>query len=136
MALFNWSDEYSVNVLAMDNHHKKLFDILNQMHESMKAGEEEAALAKYINELVDYTKYHFGEEERMLEQVNYSGIDSQRRSHVAFVDKMLELKKDADDGMAIFAVPKVSRLGIDWLKDHIVVMDTKYSDAANAGGFR
>ena len=136
MALFNWSDEYSVSVLAMDNHHKKLFDIMNQMHEAMKSGAEEDALTKFITELVDYTKYHFAEEERMLEQVNYSGIDSQKRSHVAFVEKISEFQKQANDGMAIFAVPKVSKLGIDWLKDHIVVMDTKYSDEANAGGFR
>ena len=136
MALFNWGDEYSVNVLAMDNHHKKLFDIMNQMHEAMKAAADEDQLTKYITELVDYTVYHFGEEERMLEQVNYSGIDSQKRSHVAFVDKIKEFQTQANNGMAIFAVPKVSRLGIDWLKEHIVVMDTKYSDEANAGGFR
>ncbi|MDH5388602.1 MAG: bacteriohemerythrin [Gammaproteobacteria bacterium] len=136
MALFNWSDEYSVSVLAMDNHHKKLFDIMNQMHDAMKSGTDEDVLAKFITELVDYTKYHFGEEERMLEQVHYSGIDSQKRAHVAFVDKITEYKNEADGGMAIFAVPKVSRLGIDWLKEHIISMDTKYSDEANAGGFR
>ena len=136
MALFNWDDEYSVNVLAMDNHHKKLFDIMNQMHDAMKTGTDEDVLAKFISELVDYTKYHFGEEERMLEQVHYSGIDSQKRAHVAFVDKITEYKTEADNGMAIFAVPKVSRLGIDWLKEHIVTMDTKYSDEANSGGFR
>ena len=72
----------------------------------------------------------------MLEQVNYSALDSQKKSHKAFVDKMLELKRDADKGMAIFAVPKVSRLGVDWLKDHILVMDNKYAEACNTGGFR
>lgn len=136
MALFNWSDEYSVNVLAMDNHHKKLFDIMNQMHEAMKTGTDEEVLAQFITELVDYTKYHFGEEERMLEQVRYSGIDSQKRAHVAFVEKITEFQTEANNGMAIFAVPKVSKLGIDWLKEHIVVMDTKYTDEANSGGFR
>jgi hemerythrin-like metal-binding protein len=136
MALFNWDDEYSVNVLAMDNHHKKLFDIMNQMHDAMKAGSGEDAVARLINELIDYTKYHFGEEEKMLEQVNYAGIDSQKRAHKAFVDKMLEYKNDSDNGMAIFAVSKVSRTGIEWLKEHILVMDNKYADAANGGGFR
>ena len=136
MALFNWNDEFSVNVLAMDNHHKKLFDIMNQMHDSMKAGSSEGVLGGLINELIDYTVYHFGEEEKMLEQVNYSALDSQKRSHKAFVDKMLEYKKEVDEGMAIFAVPKVSRLGVDWLKDHILVMDNKYAESCNAGGFR
>ena len=136
MALFDWNDEYSVSVLAMDNHHKKLFDIINKMHESMKAGSSEGVLGGFINELIDYTVYHFAEEEKMLEQVNYSALDSHKRSHKAFVDKMLELKKDADDGMAIFAVPKVSRLGVEWLKEHILVMDNKYAEACNTGGFR
>ena len=136
MALFNWDDEYSVNVLAMDNHHKKLFDILNKLHDAMKAGSGEEAAAKIINELIDYTKYHFTEEEKMLEQINYAALDSQKRAHAAFIDKMLEYKKDVDEGMAIFAVSKVSRAGIDWLKEHILVMDSKYAEPANAGGFR
>ena len=136
MALFNWDDEFSVNVLAMDNHHKKLFDIMNQMHDAMKAGSGEDAVSKLINELIDYTRYHFGEEEKMMEQINYAGIDGQKRAHKAFVDKMLEYKKDVDEGMAIFAVSKVSRTGVEWLKEHIMVMDNKYSDTANAAGFR
>ncbi len=136
MALFDWNDEYSVNVMAMDNHHKKLFDILNQMHDAMKAGSGEEAAARIINELIDYTKYHFSEEEKMMEQINYAGIDAQKRAHQAFIDKMLEYKKDVDEGMAIFTVSKVSRTGVSWLKEHILVMDNKYTEPANEGGFR
>ena len=134
MPLFNWKDEFSVNVLAMDNHHKKLFDILNQLHEAAKAGTGEEAVVKLINELIDYTRYHFAEEEKMLERVNYAAIDSQKRAHVNFVNKMLEYQNEVSTGMAIFVVPKVTKTGIDWLKEHILVMDQKYSDTANAAG--
>ena len=136
MSLFNWNDEYSVNVLAMDNHHKKLFDILNQMHDAMKAGSGEEVVGKIINELIDYTRYHFGEEEKMMEQINFSGIDSQKRAHKAFVDKMLEYQQEVNEGMAIFTVSKVARTGVEWLKEHILVMDNKYSEPANAAGMR
>lgn len=135
MALFNWKDEFSVKVLAMDNHHKKLFDIMNQMHEAAKTGKGEDAVGRYINELVDYTRYHFGEEEKMLTRINYAALDSQKRAHVAFVDKMVEYQKEVEAGMAIFVVSKVTKTGVDWLKEHILVMDQKYSDVANAAGF-
>ncbi|MDH5423900.1 MAG: bacteriohemerythrin [Gammaproteobacteria bacterium] len=134
MALFNWKDEYSVNVLAMDNHHKKLFDILNKLHEAAKAGTGEEVVTKEISELIDYTRYHFGEEEKMLERVNYSALDSQKRSHVNFVNKMVEYQEEAASGMAIFVVPKVTKTGIDWLKEHILVMDQKYTATVNAAG--
>ena len=39
--LYPWKDEYSVGVSRFDNHHKKLFDIANQLHEMMKSGKGE-----------------------------------------------------------------------------------------------
>jgi len=134
MALFNWDDEFSVNVMTMDNHHKKIFDIINQMHEAMKSGAGEEAVAKIINELLTYTDYHFKEEEKLMEQCNYAGIASQKSSHAAFIDKLTEFKDAADQGRAIFVVSKVSKLGVDWLKDHILTMDKQYSDIMSTAG--
>ncbi len=59
MALFNWSEEYSVNVNGLDNQHKKLVDLINELHSAMKEGKSKEVLGKIIEELISYTKFHF-----------------------------------------------------------------------------
>lgn len=48
MALFVWSDKYSVNINEIDNQHKKLVDILSSLHDSMKAGKGSEVLGKTL----------------------------------------------------------------------------------------
>jgi len=135
MALYEWSEEYSVGIGTMDSHHQKLFDIINKMHDAMKAGDGEDVIAAAINELIDYTKYHFSEEEKIMESINYSGIAGQKAAHKAFIDELLKYKDDIDNGMAIFAVSEISTTAVKWLTDHILVMDKQYEDDMKAAGY-
>ena len=53
MPLYAWKDEYSVGVTRFDNHHKKLFDIGNRLHDMMKEGLGGDQIEQSIRELVD-----------------------------------------------------------------------------------
>lgn len=128
MALITWEDRFSVGSPSMDGHHKKLFDILNRMHDAMKAGEAADRIRGLISELLDYTIYHFGEEEKMMEAHGYSGLAEQKHAHQVFIDKIKEFKEEAEGDMAIFVVSKVSTTAMEWLMEHILVMDKKYED--------
>ena len=134
MPLFTWSNEYSVGVGSMDSHHKTLFEIMNKLHDAMKQGQAEDRITATIHELVDYTVYHFGEEEKIMERISYAGIGAQKREHVAFVDKMNEYKAKADSGKAIFTVAEVADTSVRWLREHILGMDKKYEETMKAHG--
>jgi len=126
MSLYEWDDDYSVGVASMDSHHKNLFKILDKLHAAMKDGEAEEIIAGIINELIDYTKYHFSEEEKLMEKANFQGLPAHKREHDAFIQKMAKYKEKVDNGMAIFAVADVANAAVDWLREHIMVMDKKY----------
>jgi hemerythrin-like metal-binding protein len=132
--LYPWKDEYSVGVSRFDNHHKKLFDIANQLHEMMKSGKGADVIEVTLRELVDYTKYHLAEEEKAMERIAYSGISSHKRAHVIFIDQLNESVREIDAGRAQFVVVKVSKTVIDWLIDHIFGIDKKYTAEMNAAG--
>ncbi|MCI5217685.1 MAG: hemerythrin [Candidatus Electrothrix sp. LOE2] len=132
--LYPWKDEYSVGVSRFDNHHKKLFDIANQLHEMMKSGKGADVIEVTLRELVDYTKYHLAEEEKTLERIGYSGIAAHKRAHVIFTDELNEAMSEIEKGRAQFVVVKVSRTVIDWLIDHIFGIDKKYTAEMNAAG--
>ncbi|WPD22931.1 MAG: bacteriohemerythrin [Candidatus Electrothrix aestuarii] len=132
--LYTWKNEYSVGVSRFDNHHKKLFDIANQLHEMMKSGKGAEVIEPTLRELIDYTKYHLDEEEKAMERIAYSGISSHKRAHSIFTEKLNGALVEIEKGRAQFVVVKVSKTVIDWLIDHIFVVDQKYTAEMNAAG--
>lgn len=136
MALFEWSDQYSVGVSRMDSHHQKLFDMLNKLHDAMSMGKAMSVISEIIKELLEYTKYHFAEEERLMAQINYARLEDQKAAHQKFISSVEDYKDQADKGLAAFLSSGVSTLLTDWLRNHIGVMDKMYQAEMNAKGIR
>lgn len=134
MGIFQWKPEYSVGVNSMDNDHKKLFAIIDKLHDAAKAGSGEEAIAKIVNELIDYTRYHFNAEEDILRRINYPGLASQEQAHRAFVAKLEEYKAEVDKGQGIFVITKVSNTARDWLAQHIIDIDKQYEGHMKGAG--
>jgi hemerythrin-like metal-binding protein len=126
MSIFKWDDEYSVNIFMIDSHHKKLFDIMNRLYELMAEGADDDSIIRIIAELLDYTNYHFSEEEKMMAQFNYPELSQHQQLHREFIAKLEEFQASAKNGMAIFVAVKVADLGISWLKSHILTVDNRY----------
>ena len=71
MALIAWNDSYSVKVKQMDEQHKKLVEMINQLHDAMKVGQGKQVVGDVLNALVSYTKTHFASEEGCHRYSNY-----------------------------------------------------------------
>ena len=126
MAIFEWDDKYSVKIVLIDSHHKKLFDIMNKIYDLMAAGADDDSIIRIIGELLEYTNYHFGEEEKMMERINYPDVNNHKQYHRDFVSKLTEFYTSAKNGKAIFVAIKVADMGVDWLKTHILTIDARY----------
>ncbi len=136
MALFEWKQEYSVGVKVLDQHHQKLIGIVNRVHMAMKEGKGKELIADTIRDLIDYTTYHFGEEEKLMEQAEYPELIKHKKAHKEFVSRLEAYKGKADKGQSAFLSPDVARFLIDWLINHIGLMDKKYQSALNSKGIR
>lgn len=126
MAVFQWSDKYSVGDNMMDTHHQKLFDILNHLLDAMKEGRGEEVLDTQLDKLSSYAKYHFDAEEKLMADINYPGLIPQQHAHKAFLDKVVEYKADVLAGNASFVIASVVTTVKEWLKQHILTMDLQY----------
>lgn len=133
MALVSWNPSYSVKVEKCDTDHKKLFDILNKLHEAMSAGNGNQVVAKVVKELGDYTKFHFGAEEKMMEQTHYPKLAEHRAQHKIYVSKVEQFQKDVEKGVLGKSVEVLNFL-TDWLTSHIKKVDQQYSAHLNANG--
>ncbi|MCW5210725.1 hemerythrin family protein [Desulfobulbus sp. N3] len=135
MSLIKWNDSFSVNVVKIDQEHKKLFEIVNELTDAMKAGHGKDVLGNILDRLISYTASHFQLEENYFQQVKYPDAAAHKKEHVAFVQKVTDFKKEFDDGRATVSVNILQFLR-KWLQTHIKGTDQKYSSFLNEKGIK
>ncbi len=124
MALITWSNMFSVGVSEIDTQHKKLVELINQLNDAMQAGKGTDVLGKVLTELVNYTVYHFGYEEKLMGQYNYEDSPAHKDEHKKFIVTVGDFKKKFDAGSAVISVEIMNFLR-DWLTTHIMKTDKK-----------
>lgn len=127
MAFFDWKDSYSVGVKEMDNQHKVLVDLINQLHTAMSAGKGSTVTGPIISEMVRYTKFHFEAEEKLMTAHAYPGLASQKAEHLKFTQQALDYQKQVGSGATTLSISILNFLK-DWLTNHIQGTDKKYAE--------
>jgi len=117
----------------MDNQHRKLFELVNQLSQAMDAGRGEDVIGKTLLSLVDYTQYHFLAEEKLMERYKFAGLPTHRGEHNYLTERVQAFKKDFDAGNRDVTSELLAFLQ-KWLTNHIQVVDQRYSDFLNAQG--
>lgn len=121
-----WKDEYSVGINSIDQQHKKLINLINQLQTAVNYSTGEEFEREALDELVAYTKTHFSYEEDMMEQNGYPDFDAHKSQHVRMIKKveevLAEYEKDRDTAME----NALSFLR-EWLINHINGTDKEYS---------
>jgi hemerythrin len=129
-----WSDDYSVGVEEIDDQHKMLFELLNRLFLAAVKREDQQLTIEVLNSLLDYTKTHFGLEERLLEESGYQGLPGHREDHLRFIDKVngIAQKFHVEDRSVTFELINFLR---NWLQNHIRQSDMEYAAHLARTGF-
>jgi hemerythrin len=135
MSLIKWNDSFSVNVVKIDQEHKKLFEMINDLTDAMKAGKGKDVLGNILDRLISYTASHFQLEEKYFQQVKYPDAAAHKKEHVAFVQKVTDFKREFDEGKVTVSVNILQFLS-KWLQNHIKGTDQKYSSFFNEKGIK
>jgi hemerythrin-like metal-binding protein len=131
--LIVWKDRYSVGIEGMDQQHKKLVGLINELHDAMQAGRANEAVVKTLDGLVSYTLTHFGAEEALLKKSGYPGYEQQRSEHQKLVAQVKALQQKARAANLALSL-EVSAFLRNWLIDHIVGVDKQYTAHLKAAG--
>ena len=118
-----WSEDLSVGVPALDQDHRRLIELLNEILHAVAAGAGRAVLAKLVGDLVEGTRGHFEREERLLREMGFPDIDHHHEEHgrlMIDIAEMIDRLTDADDDGAHHFLRH-------WLTDHIVTYDMSYA---------
>ena len=133
MSVIQWSDALSVNVAEIDQQHKTLIQIINDLNEAMRQGKGKDTLGKTIEGLLNYARTHFATEERYFDRFGYPKAKDHKIEHAVFVEKASEFKQGFDKGQISLSIQVMNFLS-NWLRQHILGNDKKYSAFFNEKG--
>lgn len=133
MALFDWQDKFSVNIKEMDHQHLRLVEMINELYRALLSNNPDEFLGEMLHRLVEYAAVHFQKEEELLEKYRFPELDSHKKEHEAFVEKIIDYHKQFKAGTLTLSVEIVNFLK-SWLKDHIIGIDKKYGPFLNEKG--
>ena len=119
-------NEYLVGIKEIDNQHKGLVIIINELFTYMTAGKAKEKLDDIFDHLTDYTKKHFSTEEIVLQRYAYPELDQHKEEHLKFIKKLEDLKSDFESNKITVSLEVLNFLK-DWLLNHILVSDKKYA---------
>ncbi len=125
-----WKDEYSVGITHIDQDHKKLISLLNQFTVAYDHAMSEDFEKKALEELIEYTQYHFEREEKLMRDNDYPDFEAHQAKHqemIKQVGKFVELYNEKGHD----ALKEISEFLTVWLISHINGTDKEYSQYLN-----
>ncbi|WP_457577251.1 bacteriohemerythrin [Desulfomarina sp.] len=120
-----WGQNLSVGLDYIDNQHKVLIKLINDLHRAMKTGKSTSTSGAILDQLIEYTETHFGNEERLFKKFKYPEYENHKKVHTSLVNQVKDLKEQFMAGDGTLSVELMEFLQ-SWLKDHILKVDKRY----------
>jgi len=128
--MFIWSDDYKVDYKIIDEQHKKLFQIGLELEElviNYDAIEDiDIKVDGLYKKLVDYTDFHFKEEEEILKSIHYSDFELHKRKHREFIKSLYDIDLNVTHAKKEILIFKTLQLVAKWIQEHIQGDDFSY----------
>jgi hemerythrin len=121
-----WQDNFSVGILEMDEDHKKMLNLINNLRAAILCNTGEDFERYNLQELMAYTRGHLSREEALMSKHGYPDFEGHKAQHdqmISYVETFC--RRYEKDGSKVLSeiVPYLTL----WLTDHINVTDKKYS---------
>jgi hemerythrin len=124
-----WSDSYSMGIKLIDDQHKGLLELVNDLlnHSTGDEKQEREYFKAVIGQALDYVKVHFTTEEKYMRATRFPGYYEHKKIHDAFVLTVLDHVKDFEAGKRMVLI-NFSNFLKDWILGHVAITDVKYSE--------
>ena len=120
-----WLNVYNTHISTVDQQHKKLVEIINNLERVKGKEDEEKIIGEIFYQLVDYTKYHFSYEENLMSSSHYPKLNEHFAQHKEFINQIVEMLETLKTGNLKLGEKLISILK-DWLIQHILGSDKEF----------
>ncbi len=131
--LFHWEDDYAVNVAIIDEQHKELIRLAEELYTVLFYGGQANDPVQLFSQAIAHTELHFKTENQLMDENNYPGFALHKKKH----EQILRALNDFATGYAALRVPPKKEVGIflkDWVMTHILTEDRRLGTYMNRKG--
>jgi hemerythrin len=119
-----WKPEYAVGYADIDQQHKQLYFLADELHGALAAGAAKQSVPRLLDGLIDYTCKHFADEERIMRANGYPEYAQHCRLHEDLKRQVLDLRSRMASQRVMVTIEVMQFLS-DWLRHHIQIEDRK-----------
>ena len=117
-----WDDKYATGIDRIDDDHKNLIMLINEVHRLFVYGSQDHDYADVLNSLCTYVASHFAYEETWMSENGYPNRKEHLLEHQRFSMKVSESVEGVKNGTGRLSLDLLSFLRV-WLLTHIAVHD-------------
>ena len=129
-----WDGSLAMGLPEIDQQHHRFVDLLAKLEKAIENREEATHLADVFDELEQYIKFHFGNEEKHFEEFGcYPNAEAHTHAHAAFAAHVKKIRYQFLDKPSEAAF-ELARSMYEWLSRHIAVMDHEYEQCFREHG--
>jgi len=126
MPLITWTPQLSVGVQPIDNDHKLLVSLINQLHDSVEDNQDRDTVGSVLNALCDYTEYHFEREEILMRVCGYPDLEKHKKAHDVMKAKVKNIQNDYAKSETMDIGGDVLDFIKNWFTEHVQNQDKLY----------
>jgi len=130
------SEEYRVNIKVLDEHHERLFNMIERLRSAVAEGRGREEAEKILGELCDYAEEHFSVEEGMMKEAKYAALSAHRVAHREFISQVREMMTESAKGKKNTLSLDIAAFLNDWLRKHIRIADQQYAPLLKSKGYK
>jgi len=126
--IVSWEPRYATGILPIDKQHKELVDLTNKLFHAClsKKKDVDAVYNEALHKLVEYVRFHFSDEEKILQSIGFPEYPEHKKEHETLIKEILASAKNYNAG-GKFVPNQCVRTLKDWIFGHIAVTDKVYS---------
>lgn len=115
---------------TIDEQHKELICRIKQFVDSCEQGDAKIKAIKMLDYLMEYTEFHFSQEEKLQEDVGYPELAQHREKHEEFKKTLQNLENflEESEGPTDAFVQQVETNVVNWLFNHIKTFDRSVAE--------
>lgn len=125
-----WKDEYRIGVRLIDNEHKKLFEMVDELALIVKESEYDLIRKGKCQDAIVFMKayvvLHFSDEEEYMKSIEYPHLELHRKIHQEFTEEIAEYEADLEkNGYTDEKILKFVHMLEMWLVNHVTNEDQR-----------
>lgn len=108
----------------LDEQHHRIIDMLNEIFAAYQSEAKRAQIKEMLKMLIDYTSWHFSNEERYFDEFGFEETEAHKKSHAGFTNEVSKFSKAYDKRTEQF--DDFLQYVKHWIESHFTTDDQKY----------